>query len=181
MAVQRYASLTDKAVPEHGLIDTTVAVGFLPWLQPSTGDVIQQLGRQGHKYVARRLLPPWAACSRPCSCFYRYILAIPIAFTSDHIETLHEIDIEYAEDAEKADIAMFKRAPSLNDEPLLIQAQAEIVKDHLASGRVSTPQYELNCPGCVNPVCRSVLNPIAPYKKLRDQYPHPSTVPTWPH
>jgi protoporphyrin/coproporphyrin ferrochelatase len=25
-------------------------VGFLPWLCPSTGDVITELGRQGHKY-----------------------------------------------------------------------------------------------------------------------------------
>lgn len=29
------------------------------------------------------------------------MLLVPIAFTSDHIETLHELDIEYAEDLAK--------------------------------------------------------------------------------
>ena len=27
----------------------------------------------------------------------RYVMTVPIAFTSDHVETLFEIDIEYAE------------------------------------------------------------------------------------
>ena len=134
-------------------------VGFLPWLGPSTSDVIKGLGRQGHQNV----------------------LAVPIAFTSDHIETLYEIDIEYAEEAEEAGIAAFKRAPALNDEDLLSTAQAEIVSSHLASGQVCTPQYRLNCAGCVNPTCRTVLNPAAgQYQKLRDSYAKPSSVPTWP-
>jgi ferrochelatase len=34
----------------------------------------------------------------------RYVMAVPIAFTSDHIETLYEIDIEYAKEAEEAGI-----------------------------------------------------------------------------
>ena len=29
------------------------------------------------------------------------MLVVPIAFTSDHIETLYEIDIEYKEEAEE--------------------------------------------------------------------------------
>ena len=71
-------------------------VGPLPWLGPQTGEVIKGLAAQGHKKV----------------------LAVPIAFTSDHIETLYEIDIEYAEEAEEVGIQL-KRAPSLNDEPLI--------------------------------------------------------------
>lgn len=31
----------------------------------------------------------------------RNVLVVPIAFTSDHIETLYEIDIEYKEEAEE--------------------------------------------------------------------------------
>ena len=31
-------------------------VGFLPWLGPSTADVIAGLGRQGHKYETLRML-----------------------------------------------------------------------------------------------------------------------------
>lgn len=121
-------------------------VGPLPWLGPQTGDVIKGLGAQG----------------------VRRVLAVPIAFTSDHIETLFEIDIEYAEDAAEAGIKHFARAPSLNDEPLLMQAQAELVAEHLASGEVASRQYALNCPHCVNPTCRSVRNPIGEHTTLRD-------------
>ncbi len=44
-------------------------VGFLPWLGPSTADVISGLGRQGHKYETLRMLSLvilecWICCSR---------------------------------------------------------------------------------------------------------------------
>lgn len=84
-------------------------VGYLPWMGPSTEDVIKKLGAKG--------------------C--RSVLAVPVAFTSDHIETLYEIDVEYKEEAEKVGIKHFLRSESLNGEPLLIQAQAEIVAEHL--------------------------------------------------
>lgn len=55
--------------------------------------------------------------------------------------------------------AQFQRAPSLNDEPLLFDALAELAADHLQGGKLCTPQYALNCANCVNPQCRSILNP----------------------
>jgi len=94
-------------------------VGYLPWLVPSTGEMLKKLGEQG----------------------YESVCLVPIAFTSDHIETLYEIDVEYREDAVKAGIKHFARAPALNDEPLLMQAQAEIVAKHLRDGDLCTPQY----------------------------------------
>jgi protoheme ferro-lyase len=36
----------------------------------------------------------------------RHVMAVPIAFTSDHVETLFEIDIEYAEEAHEAGITV---------------------------------------------------------------------------
>merc|ERR1711937_679634 len=113
-------------------------VGFLPWMGPSTSDVIAGYGRQGH----------------------RYVMAVPIAFTSDHIETLFEIDIEYAEEAHEAGIEMFKRAPSLNDSPTFAKALADIAAEHLKSGRACTPQYAINCAGCTNASCRIIMNPV---------------------
>lgn len=47
----------------------------MPWLGPQTDDVIKGLCERGKKNI----------------------LLVPIAFTSDHIETLHELDIEYAQ------------------------------------------------------------------------------------
>merc|ERR1711907_346180 len=121
-------------------------VGFLPWMGPSTSDVIKGYARQGH----------------------RHVMLVPIAFTSDHIETLFEIDIEYMEEAHQVGIETFKRAPSLNGSLLFQEALGDIVADHLRSGAVSTPQYGINCAGCVNPTCRVIMNPIAPYVRHRD-------------
>lgn len=100
------------------------------------------------------------------------MLVVPIAFTSDHIETLHEIDVQFAEVAAKAGVKHFHRAPSLNDEPLLTTAQAELVASHLASGRATaTEQYGIACAGCTNPECRTITNPIdASWRSLRQQF-----------
>lgn len=64
--------------------------------------------------------------------------------------------------------AQFARSPSLNDEPLAIQAMAEIVADHLKRKVVCDPQYGLNCAGCTNPTCRTIINPIGEHNRLRD-------------
>lgn len=122
-------------------------VGPLPWLGPQTGSVLEGLGKQGHENV----------------------VVVPIAFTSDHVETLWEIDREYRHVAHQAGVKNFVLAPSLNDEPLLSDAQAEIVSSHLSSGAVCSPQYPLNCAMCVNPMCRTILNPVKPYQKMRDE------------
>jgi ferrochelatase len=118
-------------------------VGPVPWLGPSTETVLEDLGEKKR----------------------RNVLVVGIAFTSDHIETLHELDIEYGEVAHKAGITNFKRAPALNGMPLFQDALAEVVLEHLQSGEACTKQYGLRCPGCVNPQCRNILNPVAPYKR----------------
>jgi ferrochelatase len=118
-------------------------VGPVPWLGPSTEQVIRDLGAKGRKRV----------------------LVVGVAFTSDHIETLHELDIEYGEVAHEVGISGFRRAPALNDLPLFQDALAEVVAEHLASGKACSRQYGLRCPGCVNPQCRNILDPVAPYRR----------------
>ena len=118
-------------------------VGPVPWLGPSTETVLEDLGAKRRKNV----------------------LVVGIAFTSDHIETLHELDIEYGELAHERGITNYVRAPALNGMPLFQDALAEIVREHLASGEPCTRNYGLRCPGCVNPQCRNILNPIAPFKR----------------
>jgi ferrochelatase len=118
-------------------------VGPVPWLGPSTETVIEDLGAKKRKNV----------------------LVVGVAFTSDHIETLHELDIEYGELAHEAGISNYKRAPALNGLPIFQDALAEIVAEHLQTGEPCTKQYGLRCAGCVNPQCRNILNPIASYKR----------------
>lgn len=120
--------------PNPYLLAYQSEVGPVRWLGPSTERVIRHLGERGHKDV----------------------LVVPIAFTSDHIETLSELDREYGEVARQVGITRFYRVPALNDRPDFIDAQADIVREHLDSGRVCSTQYPVRCAGCVNPACRQL-------------------------
>uniref|UniRef100_A0A8C4R902 Ferrochelatase n=1 Tax=Eptatretus burgeri TaxID=7764 RepID=A0A8C4R902_EPTBU len=107
-------------------------VGPLPWLGPQTDQTIQGLAQRGK----------------------HHLLLVPIAFTTDHIETLHELDIEYGQVlAGECGVKMIRRADSLNDNPTFIQAMADIVKTHLEEKQVCSRQLPLCCPLCTNPTC----------------------------
>lgn len=80
--------------------------GPVKWLEPSTEATIARLARAG--------------------C--RQLLMVPISFVSDHIETLYEIDIQYADQARALGIADFRRSESLNSSPLFIACLAELVR-----------------------------------------------------
>ncbi|HEX7040721.1 MAG TPA: ferrochelatase [Trueperaceae bacterium] len=125
------------------LVSYQSEVGPVPWLGPSTESVVRELGAKGR----------------------RNVLVVPVAFTSDHIETLHELDIEYGHLAAEVGITNYRRAPALNDAPLFLDALAAIVAEHLAAGEACSGQYGLRCPGCVNPQCRDLPNAVAPYRR----------------
>jgi ferrochelatase len=113
-------------------------VGPVRWLGPSTEHVLRRLGARGQKHV----------------------LVVPIAFTSDHIETLSELDREYGEVAHQSGITQYRRAPALNDRPLFLEGLARIVKEHIDAGVPYSSQYTTRCAGCTNPQCRNILNPV---------------------
>jgi ferrochelatase len=113
-------------------------VGPVKWLGPSTQGAIRQLGERGHKHL----------------------LIVPIAFTSDHIETLSELDREYGHLAEQVGITYYRRTPALNARPDFLDALADVVHSHLDAGVPFGTQYPLRCPGCTNPACRQIVNPV---------------------
>jgi ferrochelatase len=119
-------------------------VGPVSWLGPSTEQVLHGLASKKR----------------------RNVLVVPIAFTSDHIETLSELDREYGELARTLGITNFRRAPAMNGSPLLQQALATIVHEHLRAGEPCSPQYGLRCAGCVNPQCRHIPNAVAEYPRM---------------
>ena len=84
-------------------------VGPVPWIGPSTGEMIDRLAHSGVKDV----------------------LVIPISFVSDHIETLYEVDMLYGDQARRRGIVNFRRIDSLNDFPPFLDALAEIVEPRL--------------------------------------------------
>ena len=79
------------------------------------------------------------------------LILVPVAFTSDHIETLYELDEEVIGESGHKDT--IKRSESLNGSPVFIQALADIAKAHLDSGEVCSKQMGLRCPGCTSAKC----------------------------
>ncbi|XP_072272621.1 ferrochelatase, mitochondrial isoform X2 [Pyxicephalus adspersus] len=109
-------------------------VGPMPWLGPHTDETIKGLCQKGKKNI----------------------LLVPIAFTSDHIETLYELDIEYAQHlAKECGVENIRRSESLNGNPLFSKALADLVLSHLKTNETCSKQLPLRCPMCVNPVCEA--------------------------
>ena len=87
-------------------------VGRERWLEPALLPTLESLARGGEQAV----------------------LAIPIAFVSDHIETLGEIDIEARRAARGWGIRHFETMTGLNDSPEFIAALAGQVAQALGRG-----------------------------------------------
>jgi ferrochelatase len=84
-------------------------VGASKWLQPS-------LHRTLHDLAAEKV---------------REVCIVPVAFVSDHVETLGEIDHEAREEARRLGITQFEMSAGLNDSPKFISALAQLVTDAL--------------------------------------------------
>jgi len=84
-------------------------LGPVAWLGPSTGDVLAELGREGAKQV----------------------VVCPVAFVSDHVETLYEIRMLFADAAKEAGIAHYVAADGLNDHPAFVEALADVTRKAL--------------------------------------------------
>ena len=86
-------------------------VGPLKWIGPSTEDEIRRAGAE----------------SKP-------VLVAPIAFVSEHSETLVELDIEYRKVAEDAGVPTYLRAPAVGTHPAFIAGLADMVQTVLTRG-----------------------------------------------
>jgi protoporphyrin/coproporphyrin ferrochelatase len=61
------------------------------------------------------------------------VVCVPVAFVSEHLETLYDMDILAREAAEKGGAAWFGRAPAVGARPDFVAALADLVKSALAS------------------------------------------------
>ncbi|CAK9155449.1 unnamed protein product [Ilex paraguariensis] len=86
-------------------------VGPVQWLKPYTDEVLVELGQKGVKSL----------------------LAVPVSFVSEHIETLEEIDMEYKHLALESGIANWGRVPALNCTSSFITDLANAVIEALPS------------------------------------------------
>lgn len=91
--------------PKTHLLCYQSRVGPNKWLEPSLPQTMERLGHEGVKEM----------------------LVVPISFVTEHIETLHEINIEAREEAEKLGIEMFRMMPAVGDSPLFIATLKDLV------------------------------------------------------
>lgn len=109
------SGLLEKIEPIDWLLTYQSRSGPVEWLEPQTDEEIVKLGKAGTKNM----------------------LIVPVSFVSDHIETLYELDIMYAELAKAWGVQKYERAPALNSAPTFIRALADIVEksfDEAAGG-----------------------------------------------
>lgn len=86
-------------------------VGPVQWLKPYTDEVLVELGQNGVKSL----------------------LAVPVSFVSEHIETLEEIDMEYKHLALESGIENWGRVPALGCTSSFITDLADAVIEALPS------------------------------------------------
>ncbi|KAI7996351.1 hypothetical protein LOK49_LG10G01256 [Camellia lanceoleosa] len=91
-------------------------VGPVQWLKPYTDEVLVELGKKGVKSL----------------------LAVPVSFVSEHIETLEEIDMEYKHLALGSGIENWGRVPALGCTSSFITDMADAVIEVLPSATAMT-------------------------------------------
>lgn len=108
-------------------------VGPLEWIGPSTEDELERAARDG--------VP---------------VVVVPIAFVSEHSETLVELDIEYRELAHKLGIPAYHRVPVVGTHPAFIDGLAGLVTGVLAAAGGEPAHRPV--PGCPEQRCPGVWN-----------------------
>jgi ferrochelatase len=72
----------------------------------------------------------------------REVLMVPVSFVSDHVETLHEIDIEYRSYALQKGLDRFERVAAFNDDAGFLRAMAALVASRVPVSWLKCGQME---------------------------------------
>jgi ferrochelatase len=107
LGVQNYANW-----PRGHLLCYQSRVGPAKWLQPPFVETLERLGHEGVKEA----------------------LVVPISFVTEHIETLHEINIDGRLDAKKFGIERFRMMPAVGDSHLFIGCLKDLVLGAVGQG-----------------------------------------------
>ena len=99
-------------------------VGRMKWIGPSTEEEIERAGQDK--------VP---------------VVVVPIAFVSEHSETLVELDIDYRKLAEEKQVPAYWRVPALSSDALFIDALAQLCLNLERSGEVTSSIKGRFCQG----------------------------------
>jgi len=130
--------IVEKLQEKYGEIDFSICyqskVGPLKWTSPS-------LEQELHRAILDKKIP----------------VIIPIAFTSEHSETLVELDIDYKEMAQNLKARDYIRVPALNSDVFYIKSLSEIclkasteIEDNIFCGKNKTRICPKNFKFCPN-------------------------------
>lgn len=106
------------------LVSYQSRVGPLEWIGPYTDAEIERAGSEG-----------------------RPLVVVPLAFVSEHSETLVELDIEYGKLATEHGVPTYERVATVNDTPAFIDSLARLVRRAAADGA----KIESGCGGRLCP------------------------------
>jgi ferrochelatase len=140
--VERTAAALVDALGINGL-DWTICyqsrVGPLKWIGPATDAEIRRAGAEG-----------------------KGIVLAPIAFVSEHSETLVELDIDYAHLAEAAGVPDYRRVPTVGIEPGFIAALADLVARAAGTDTTASGNGARLCPaGFKRCACQETSNALS--------------------
>ncbi|MGD0142018.1 MAG: ferrochelatase [Rhizomicrobium sp.] len=98
-------------------------VGSLKWIGPATEAEIRRAGAEG-----------------------KALIVAPIAFVSEHSETLVELDIEYQKLARESGVRDYLRVPTVRTRPEFIEALADLVERSMQTPGAATCAEGRICP-----------------------------------
>lgn len=125
--IEQSAAAIAAALAKPGLdwrVSYQSRVGPLKWIGPSTEEEIERAGHEA-----------------------KGLMIVPIAFVSEHSETLVELDIEYAEKAAEDGVPHYARVPAVGTHPAFISGLASLVSTSLDRIGTTTESGQRACPG----------------------------------
>lgn len=116
--IERSAAQIARSLPENWekIVCYQSRVGPLRWIGPSTEAEIERAARD-----------------------QKHILVVPIAFVSEHIETLVELDIEYRHLADRLGALSYHRVETVRSADLFVKGLAAMVRTHQQTGLACAP------------------------------------------
>jgi ferrochelatase len=109
---------------QEWLVSFQSRVGVLEWIAPYTDAEIERAGLE----------------ERP-------LVIVPLAFVSEHVETLVELDIEYRELAVRHNVPAYERVRTVDDDPAFINGLATLVRRAIDDGpRIGCGYADRICP-----------------------------------
>lgn len=140
-------------------VETTVA-SVVSELRSSLSDVDYQICYQSRVGPLKWIGPSTTEALEVAAKDNRDVLVVPIAFVSEHIETLVELDIEYAELAKHLGIKTYLRAPALGNSEGYIATLTQSVLAALETPGEIKPSGSLGCKqkGSCQTICPAKLS-----------------------